>query len=658
MLRKFFHPILIVVSFVVILSGCNETEREVNKSFDHTYEGIIQELSDTSYKGRLTGTKGNEQAQKYIEKHFERIGLEPYQGESFAIPYTHQFFDPDKQAYLIVIKTGTEERELIYGKDYLEQRVTESFDQTGTPVFVENNFSSVRGHVAIWNNGDSWNGLLNLNPMAIFIKKNDFTKHLPTGYHDIPVFQLSEEVYEWLNKNKNTVTEITIKIQMKEEQVQAHNIVGMLKGTPNQDHKDLIILSAHFDSLGWSGKEIYSGAVDNATGVSALIQLAANLKNHYSGHAMQPDVVFAAFNGEESGLQGSRAFVKQMDQHYDHIYAINMDCIGLQEGGDLLVIGDGAGESLMNQLQEYLTEHGVQAEVMPRGYSSDHLAFTESGIPAVTLGQSKVDMIHTTRDAPELVDHDYLHDIVTSVFNFVANSNHIELPVSSMETVVQVDEGFQEEIEAELNKMTLGDYQKYGNDKNSALLFKSEGEFDKIEEAEKMIKGLDIPETIQGYTFHRVTLSSNWSPNEADYSMIPYNKIHRIDSIDAADTSSLTFIYKDKSNVGFNLTLQREPIVYEHSDEVEGASEVETEEFHEDGKEYYLYKIDDLLMVGKELQVEGNTYYLQIYKGKVVTNQDNTSYVTIDWTKAQQDEALDFVQSLSLDTVIGGMGLK
>src|SRR5919205_403655 len=82
------------------------------------------------------------------------------------------------------------------------------------------------------------------------------------------------------------------------------NIVGYLKGTAHPDK--YIVLSAHYDHLGVINGEIYHGADDNASGVAALLVLAQELGKERP----ESSIIFAAFDAEEFGEQGARAFVR------------------------------------------------------------------------------------------------------------------------------------------------------------------------------------------------------------------------------------------------------------------------------------------------------------------------------------------------------------
>ncbi|PYT04339.1 MAG: hypothetical protein DMF65_02290 [Acidobacteria bacterium] len=83
------------------------------------------------------------------------------------------------------------------------------------------------------------------------------------------------------------------------------NVVTVVRGKTHPER--LIVVTAHYDHLGIRGGQIYNGADDNASGVAALLELAA----HFSRERPDNSMIFAALDAEEIGLVGARALVKQ-----------------------------------------------------------------------------------------------------------------------------------------------------------------------------------------------------------------------------------------------------------------------------------------------------------------------------------------------------------
>lgn len=114
-----------------------------------------------------------------------------------------------------------------------------------------------------------------------------------------------------------------------------HNIVGYIKG---KDNEKAVIISAHFDGQGIREGQIYRSAMDNASGVAALIKIAEELKKLSEDNPFESNIIFCAFNGEEQLYVGSTAFVHQSKSQlwYENMYNINIDSIGAKDGGAIV----------------------------------------------------------------------------------------------------------------------------------------------------------------------------------------------------------------------------------------------------------------------------------------------------------------------------------
>jgi hypothetical protein len=121
-----------------------------------------------------------------------------------------------------------------------------------------------------------------------------------------------------------------------EKQIMGTNLFGYIKGKSDA----AIVVTAHYDHLGVkkgaAPDSIYNGADDNASGVGGLLALMAYYKKNQPEHTL----IFVAFDGEEEGLQGAKAFVKQPPVPADRILLnINMDMIGRNDKNELYVCG-------------------------------------------------------------------------------------------------------------------------------------------------------------------------------------------------------------------------------------------------------------------------------------------------------------------------------
>ncbi|MBB3872735.1 M28 family metallopeptidase [Brevundimonas mediterranea] len=174
------------------------------------------------------------------------------------------------------------------------------------------------------------------------------------------------------------------------DRVETKNVIARIPGSERPN--ETVMYGAHWDGYGVgtpdaSGDTIYNAAVDNATGVAALLELA-----HAFADAPRPkrSVVFAAWSGEEAGLLGSTYYAANPVWPLETTVAnINVDSLlpGTEIDPNVVVIGKGK-----NQLDEVLARHATAtgrtliADPAPQAgafYRSDHFPLALKGVPAL-----------------------------------------------------------------------------------------------------------------------------------------------------------------------------------------------------------------------------------------------------------------------------------
>ena len=192
----------------------------------------------------------------------------------------------------------------------------------------------------------------------------------------------------------------------------SHNVGGIKVGSKRPD--EYVLMIAHWDHLGKreshspSNDQIYNGAVDNATGVAGVIELANSFKNV----ALDRSLLFLAVTAEESGLLGSQYFAEYPPIELSNIVAgYNFDGI-LPTGKtrDVVVVGYGASE-LENILEEELNELDMYITPDPapeKGffYRSDHISFAKKGVPML-YADGGVDINDGGLEAGSKMSNDY-----------------------------------------------------------------------------------------------------------------------------------------------------------------------------------------------------------------------------------------------------------
>lgn len=243
---------------------------------------------------------------------------------------------------------------------------------------------------------------------------------------------LEKDFYHTYSYDPNLVTREEGKDSVE---TTANNIIGKISGT---NSNKAIILSAHFDHLGKRKGDIYKGAVDNASGIATMIQLALLLKNDSSSNAFKYDIVFAAFNGEEFGLTGSENFANKISDLYDDVININIDSIGYKDGGDVALFNTfkkpneykkiNANEEyikLTNNIKSSFNKNGVSATKKDLGVGSDDFYFQKKDYTSISISEDNIRrIIHTPNDTTEVIDYNRLERVVNSVRDFI--NNHID----------------------------------------------------------------------------------------------------------------------------------------------------------------------------------------------------------------------------------------
>ena len=189
----------------------------------------------------------------------------------------------------------------------------------------------------------------------------------------------------------------------------SRNVVGYLEGSERPE--ETVVYMAHWDHLGkheGEGDQIYNGAVDNATGVAGIIEIAEQFK------AAPPkrSVVFLAVTLEESGLLGSKYYVAQPAFPLEKTVAvINLDAMSVAgRARDVVVTGKGNSEledilkTYADKQQRTLVEEGNPAG----GYyfRSDHFNFAKAGVPAL-YAKGGSDLVDGGTEAGKVAGDEY-----------------------------------------------------------------------------------------------------------------------------------------------------------------------------------------------------------------------------------------------------------
>jgi len=256
----------------------------------------------------------------------------------------------------------------------------------------------------------------------------------------IPVLSVSEKVFNhlvnrslWRDKSDfrpqfRTITEkISATVQLEPNSGEARNVVGLIPGTDPVLKYQIIVIGAHYDHLGMgqfssmSGHDLmHRGADDNGSGTTGLLALARTLQRE---HSNKRSIVVQFYSGEELGLLGSAAWVKNHPDTMKQVHAmVNMDMIGRLRNGKLVVFSLGTAKEF-DALIKPIQSEGIKPDLLPQSPpNSDHASFAAAGKPVLFFNTDLHSEYHTERDTIDTINFvgmsqvlDYVHQTVKAI---------------------------------------------------------------------------------------------------------------------------------------------------------------------------------------------------------------------------------------------------
>jgi aminopeptidase YwaD len=458
---------LIAVLLVAIFTGVaqqSDLEPSAAKLQKH-----VSYLASDELDGRRTGTKGANDAARYIAAEFERLGIRPAPATDsrkinvMSARYLQTFpyigrVELGKNNVLSV-RSG-ETFNLRVGEDWVPLGISTNRTLNLTEVVSagygitanELNHNDYKGtysksQVALIQKGtpDGDNphgrfttaGQLRLKVAAaqsagvgaLFIVsteddlKNDGLARLQydnAGLAGIPVALISKQAAEKLANAK----EVTLTTDVVRAEVPAHNVISVLEGSDPVLKNEYIVIGAHYDHLGRGGEgslaprsgEIHHGADDNASGTAGVLELARIFSAQRS--KLKRSLVFIAFSGEEEGLLGSNYYVTHPLVPLDKTVAmINMDMIGRMKDSKLVIGGVGTAKEWRQLIGSGDT---LALTLNEDGYGpSDHSSFYSKQVPVLFFWTGTHNDYHKPSDTFDKINYNDEARILTMVARIV-----------------------------------------------------------------------------------------------------------------------------------------------------------------------------------------------------------------------------------------------
>ena len=176
-----------------------------------------------------------------------------------------------------------------------------------------------------------------------------------------------------VNLIKKKVSTVKINLKQNEYIGKSHNVVLDIPGESDK----CVVFTAHYDSTSLS-----QGAYDNMSGSIGLLALA----EHFSKTNSHYSTRFIWCGSEERGLLGSKAYCKQHKEELKNVVLnINLDMVGCIMGK--MIACCTSEEKLMNYIEYFAMEYGMDCKVSQDVYSSDSTPFADCGVPAVSFAR-------------------------------------------------------------------------------------------------------------------------------------------------------------------------------------------------------------------------------------------------------------------------------
>ncbi len=357
----------------------------------------IKYISSDHFKGRLPGTLENAEIATYINSEFKNMGLKPFKGkefQSFKVLYPKKI---DSSPYLKVIdRQGKVIKNFVYSVDFKEDMLN---FKSNTLTFDKSNISKIKDDYLVINISDK--------NFIFFVPRADDLSFRSSFIHDSNYnmsIMITKEALAPIKKLLSSGFKVDCFIPYVVSQTNVNNVMGYLEGKDSS--KPPIIVSSHFDHVGTDlNGTIYNGALDNASGLSFMLEMSKYLTS-----IGKPDrsILFLGFNAEEFGCLGSSAFITKYKDDIQGSRVFNFDMIGSNNAVPLCIMGGKKDTDKTTFIKS--VSNTCKTEKIFFNYlfedASDHEGFRKENIDAITFCDNDVTRIHTPKDTIDYISID------------------------------------------------------------------------------------------------------------------------------------------------------------------------------------------------------------------------------------------------------------
>jgi Zn-dependent M28 family amino/carboxypeptidase len=193
----------------------------------------------------------------------------------------------------------------------------------------------------------------------------------------------------------NAKANIAIKQQIRS--IKSHNVIGKLEGSDPKLNGEYVIYTAHWDHLGrhpeLQGDQIFNGAIDNASGVASVIELAAAFMK--INPPPKRSVLFMATTAEEAGLLGAKFYAEHplypLEKTLADINLDGMNVWGKARDIEDLSLGFSTLDDLLAAAAKQQGRSAIPDSRSDKGkiYRADNFEFSKAGLPSLYIGKGE-----------------------------------------------------------------------------------------------------------------------------------------------------------------------------------------------------------------------------------------------------------------------------
>ena len=429
------------------IAASSMAQKKADKEMIRELRTDIGYLASDELEGRRTGTRGESIAADYIIRRYNEMGIKPYKGE-YLYPFHFVYgkeISPVTQLRIggRLLKVSEEAFPLSFSPNkYVASDIIPEVNEQGgiwlVPVYKDAD-QAADAHFEVEKHlHEQARELIKKGATGIIFYDNFGTKWPPSFSKEsiyetveVPVIYLSHAAHQKYvagSAAKGGIP-VVLDVTISKTERSGNNIAAYIdNGAPYT-----VIIGAHYDHLGYgedgnslhanASKEhqVHHGADDNASGTAAVLQVAKWVSSNHK-KARHYNYLFLNFSGEELGLYGSKAFVKE--QHIDSgrfAYMINMDMVGrLNDSTHSLEVG-GVGTSPSWAEVPTLANNEFRLTFDSSGQGpSDHTSFYNAGLPVLFMFTLQHKDYHKPTDKADLINYPGEAQVIKYVTRIIA----------------------------------------------------------------------------------------------------------------------------------------------------------------------------------------------------------------------------------------------